>query len=182
MAPDRHRPGAFLSWSQARIHAVGHVFRGTGVGAAMLQLPIGALADRLPKRALFLGYAGALAASSLLIPLAIHHPVMWGLWALFGASAGGLFTLSLVFIEKRFRHNELVRTNAYVAPLWGAGCLAGPLIAGSGNQWLTGHALPLMMAVGAASLVILACRQSQWAARRRPRAVFPARYARLPRH
>ncbi|MBF7142341.1 MULTISPECIES: MFS transporter [Pseudomonas] len=135
------------------------------LGDAVLQLPIGALADRLPRRGLFLGCAGALAASSLLIPLAIHHPVVWGLWVLFGASAGGLFTLSLVFIGERFRHDELVRANAHVAQLWGVGCLAGPLIAGAGNQWLTGHALPLMMAVGAAGLVILACRQSQWAVR-----------------
>lgn len=135
------------------------------LGDAVLQLPIGALADRLPRRGLFLGCAGALAASSLLIPLAIHHPVVWGLWVLFGASAGGLFTLSLVFIGERFRHDELVRANAHVAQLWGVGCLAGPLIAGAGNQWLTGHALPLMMAVGAAGLVILACRQPQWAMR-----------------
>lgn len=135
------------------------------LGDAVLQLPIGALADRLPRRGLFLGCAGALAASSLLIPLAIHHPVVWGLWVLFGASAGGLFTLSLVFIGERFRHDELVRANAHVAQLWGVGCLAGPLIAGAGNQWLTGHALPLMMAVGAAGLVILACRQPQWAVR-----------------
>jgi len=134
------------------------------LGDAVLQLPIGALADRLPRRGLFLSCAGALAASSLLIPLAIHHPFVWGLWVLFGASAGGLFTLSLVFIGERFRHDELVRANAHVAQLWGVGCLAGPLIAGAGNQWLTGHALPLMMAVGAAGLVILACRQSQWTA------------------
>jgi MFS family permease len=134
------------------------------LGDAVLQLPIGALADRLPRRGLFLGCAASLAVSSLLIPVFIHHPVVWGLWVLFGASAGGLFTLSLVFIGERFRHDELVRANAHVAQLWGVGCLVGPLIAGAGNQWLTGHALPLMMAAGAAGLVVMACRQSQRAA------------------
>lgn len=134
------------------------------LGDAVLQLPIGALADYLPRRGLFLGCAGLLAVSSALIPLAIHHPLVWGLWVLFGASAGGLFTLSLVFIGEQFRHDELVRANAHVAQLWGVGCLIGPLIAGAGNQWLTGHALPLMMATGAAGLVWLACRQPVLAA------------------
>jgi MFS family permease len=129
------------------------------LGDAVLQLPIGALADRLPRQGLFLGCAGVLAISSVLIPLAIHHPVVWLLWVLFGASAGGLFTLSLVFIGEHFRNDELVRANANVAQLWGVGCLVGPLIAGAGNQWLTGHALPLMMAAGAAGLVFMACRQ-----------------------
>ncbi|WP_263261916.1 MFS transporter [Pseudomonas sp. RIT-PI-S] len=129
------------------------------LGDAVLQLPIGALADRLPRRGLFLGCAGLLAISSVSIPVAIHHPIIWLLWVLFGASAGGLFTLSLVFIGERYRHDELVRANAHVAQLWGVGCLIGPLIAGAGNQWLTGHALPLMMAAGAAGLVLIASRQ-----------------------
>ena len=130
------------------------------LGDAVLQLPIGVLADRLPRRGLFLGCAGVLAISSLLIPMVIHYPVVWAVWVLFGASAGGLFTLSLVFIGEHFRNDELVRANAHVAQLWGVGCLVGPLVAGAGNQWLTGHALPLMMAVGAAGLVLMACRQS----------------------
>lgn len=130
------------------------------VGDAVLQLPIGALADRLPRRALFIGCALVLALSSALIPLAIQHPMVWPLWVLFGASAGGLFTLSLVFIGEHFRNDELVRANANVAQLWGVGCLIGPLVAGAGNQWLSGHALPLMMAVGAAGLVVMACRQA----------------------
>jgi len=84
---------------------------------------------------------------------------------LFGASAGGLFTLSLVLIGERYRDDALVRANAHVAQLWGIGCLIGPLAAGAGSQWVSGHALPLLMAAGAAGLVLLA---------RRPNAFEPA--------
>ncbi|MDD1016104.1 MFS transporter [Pseudomonas rubra] len=135
------------------------------VGDALLQLPIGALADRMSRRTLFSGCALTLLASSLAIPLLLQTPLIWPLWVLFGASAGGLFTLSLVLIGERYRDDALVRANAHVAQLWGIGCLIGPLAAGAGSQWLSGHALPLFMAIGALGLVLLA---------RRPNAFEPA--------
>ena len=135
------------------------------VGDALLQLPIGALADRMSRRTLFSGCALTLLLSSLAIPLALQTPLIWPLWVLFGASAGGLFTLSLVLIGERYRDDALVRANAHVAQLWGIGCLIGPLAAGAGSQWVSGHALPLFMALGAFGLVLLA---------RRPNAFEPA--------
>lgn len=135
------------------------------VGDALLQLPIGALADRMSRRTLFTGCALTLLVSSLAIPLMLQTWAIWPLWVLFGASAGGLFTLSLVLIGERYRDDALVRANAHVAQLWGIGCLIGPLVAGAGSQWISGHALPLLMAAGAAGLVLLA---------RRPNAFEPA--------
>jgi hypothetical protein len=91
---------------------------------------------------------GDLLVSSLAIPLLLHTPLIWPLWVLFGASAGGLFTLSLILIGERYRDDALVRANAHVAQLWGIGCLIGPLLAGAGSQWISGHALLLLMAAG----------------------------------
>ena len=135
------------------------------VGDALLQLPIGALADYMSRRTLFTGCAVTLLVSSLGVPLLMHTPAIWPLWVLFGASAGGLFTLSLILIGERYRDDALVRANAHVAQLWGIGCLIGPLAAGAGSQWVSGHALPLLMAAGAFGLVLLA---------RRPNAFEPA--------
>jgi MFS family permease len=134
------------------------------VGDALLQLPIGALADRVSRRTLFTGCAMALLLSSLAIPLLIDTLLIWPLWVLFGASAGGLFTLSLILIGERYRDDALVRANAHVAQLWGVGCLIGPLAAGAGSQWINGHALPLLMAAGALGLVILVSRQGAFGA------------------
>ena len=128
------------------------------VGDAALQLPIGWLADRVPRNALFRVCGVVLLLSSLGVPLLLHTPLIWPLWVLFGASAGGLFTLSLILIGERFRDDELVRANAHVAQLWGLGCLLGPLLTGAASQWLSGHALPMMMALGAAGFVWLAWR------------------------
>jgi MFS family permease len=129
------------------------------VGDALLQLPIGMLADRISRRAMFTGCAALLLASSLLVPLLIDTVLIWPLWTVFGASAGGLFTLSLILIGERYRDDSLVRANAHVAQLWGIGCLLGPLIAGAGSQWVSGEALPLMMAAGALGLLILIRRR-----------------------
>ncbi|WP_434559967.1 MFS transporter [Pseudomonas sp. Z4-20] len=134
------------------------------VGDALLQLPIGALADRLSRRSLFTGCAVVLMLSSLAVPLLIDTVFIWPLWVLFGASAGGLFTLSLILIGERYRDDALVRANAHVAQLWGIGCLVGPLVAGAGSQWVSGHALPLFMAAGAFGLVILLLRQGAFGA------------------
>ncbi|MBF8778542.1 MFS transporter [Pseudomonas fulva] len=139
------------------------------IGDAVLQLPIGALADRVSRRLLFSGCALVLLGSSLAIPLLLHTPAIWPLWVLFGASAGGLFTLSLVLIGERYRDDALVRANAHVAQLWGIGCLLGPLLAGAGGQWISGHALPLLMAAGAFGLVLLTRRQDAF----EPRACAP---------
>lgn len=126
------------------------------VGDAALQLPIGWMADRVPRRALFRACGLALLLSSLSVPLVLHTVLIWPVWVVFGASAGGLFTLALILIGERFRDDELVRANAHVAQLWGIGCLVGPLVTGAASQWISGHALPLMMAVGAAGFVWLA--------------------------
>ncbi|AOE88153.1 MFS transporter [Pseudomonas sp. TCU-HL1] len=126
------------------------------VGDAALQLPIGWLADRMSRLTLFRACGVTLLLSSLAIPLLLHTPLIWPVWVLFGASAGGLFTLALILIGERYRDDELVRANAHIAQLWGIGCLIGPLVTGAASQWVSGHALPLVMALGAAGFVWLA--------------------------
>ncbi len=133
------------------------------VGNALLQLPIGLLADRLPRIALFRACTALLLLSSLALPLLLHSVLIWPLLLLFGASAGGLYTLALILIGERYRDDALVRANAHVAQLWGLGCLVGPLLSGAGSQWLSSHALPWSMALGALVLLLLAARRAGFA-------------------
>ncbi len=78
------------------------------VGDALLQLPIGWLADRVSRSGLFGGCGLVLLLSSLAIPLLLQTPLIWPLLVLFGASAGGLFTLALILIGERYRDDALV--------------------------------------------------------------------------
>jgi MFS family permease len=123
------------------------------IGDALLQLPLGFLADRVSRLHLFTGCGVVLMLSSLAIPLVLHDAAIWPVLVLFGASAGGLFTLALILIGERFRDDQLVRANAHVSQLWGLGCLLGPLLTGAASQWVTGHALPLILAFGAAVFI-----------------------------
>lgn len=143
------------------LHMVGAVV----VGNALLQLPLGLLADRLPRAALFRGCGLLLLASSLALPALLHSPLVWLLLPLLGASAGGLYTLALVLVGARYRDDALVRANAHIALLWGLGCLLGPLSTGAASQWLSGHGLPLLLAGGAALFLGLAARRGAFALR-----------------
>lgn len=138
------------------------------VGDALLQLPIGLLADRVSRELLFRICGVVLLLSSLAIPPLLHTPLIWPLLVLFGASAGGLYTLSLILVGQFYRDDALVRANAHIALLWGVGCLLGPLSTGAASQWLSGHALPLLMAAGAALFVYLAWQRGAF---RAPQAV-----------
>lgn len=133
------------------------------VGDALLQLPLGWLADRVSRRLLFTGCGVVLLLSSLAIAPLLHGGLIWPVLVLFGASAGGLFTLALILIGERFRDDELVRANAHVAQLWGLGCLLGPLLTGAASQWLTGHALPLLLALGALGFLLVVWRRPPFA-------------------
>lgn len=134
------------------------------VGDALLQLPIGLLADRVSRATLFRVCGVLLLLSSLAIPSLLHTPLIWPLLVVFGAAAGGLYTLSLILVGQFYRDDALVRANAHIALLWGAGCLLGPLSTGAASQWLSGHALPLLMAAGAALFVWLAWRRGAFQA------------------
>lgn len=133
------------------------------LGNALLQLPLGLLADRLPRTALFRGCGLVLLGASLGLPLLLHSPLVWLLLPLLGASAGGLYTLALVLVGARYRDDALVRANAHIALLWGVGCLLGPLTTGAASQWLSGHGLPLLLALGAALFLVLAWRRGAFA-------------------
>ena len=133
------------------------------VGDALLQLPIGLLADRMSRTRLLLGCGVILLLSSLALPVFLHTALVWPLLLLFGASAGGLYTLSLIMVGQHYRDAALVKANAHMALLWGLGCLLGPLSTGAASQWLSGHALPLLMALGAAGFVVMALRRPPFA-------------------
>ncbi|GGM09036.1 MFS transporter [Pseudomonas asuensis] len=123
-------------------------------GDALLQLPLGALADRVSRTGLFKACGATLLLTSLVMPLLLQTSYIWPLLVIF-ASAGGIFTLALILIGERYRDAELVQANARIAQLWGFGCLLGPLTTGAASQWLTGHAMPLLLALGALVMILI---------------------------
>ena len=134
------------------------------IGDAALQVPIGWLADKVSRTTLFRSCGLVLLGSSLAMPLALHSPLIWPVLVLFGASAGGLYTLSLILVGQRYRDDALVRAHAHIALLWGVGCLLGPASTGAASQWLSSHALPMLMAAGALVFIYLAWQHGAFTA------------------
>ncbi|MCJ8169529.1 MFS transporter [Atopomonas sediminilitoris] len=135
------------------------------IGDACLQLPIGWLADRVSRTRLYQISGGVLLLTCLSLPWVLHSWLLWPWLVLFGASAGGLYTLSLILIGERYRDAALVRANAHIAMLWGVGALIGPTSTGAASQWLSGHALPWLLAAGAAFFLYLLWRYPLFATR-----------------
>ena len=134
------------------------------LGDAVLQLPIGWLADKVRRTTLFRVCGVTLLCSSASIPLLLQTPLIWPALVLFGASAGGLYTLSLILVGQRFRDDALVRANAHIALLWGFGCLLGPFSTGAASRWLSSHSLPWLMTGMAAVFLLLALRRGAFEA------------------
>jgi MFS family permease len=106
-------------------------------GSIGLQYPVGWLADRVPRRALYLACALATAAGAALMPLAVQTPiVLWVLVFAWGGTYYAIYTLSLVRLGERFTGSVLVAGNAAFAAMWGVGGLLGqPLIGGAMQLW-----------------------------------------------
>lgn len=129
-------------------------------GDAFLQLPIGWLADHM-NRARLHRLCGMLALTlSLLLPFAMAHPwLLYPLLAVLGATAGGIYTLSLIQIGQRYSGHDLVTANAASGMLWGFGSLIGPLMGGAAAAG-SANGLPLTLAVAAGGFVVLSFSRS----------------------
>ncbi|WHT21441.1 MFS transporter [Crossiella sp. CA-258035] len=129
---------------------VGAVF----AGDALLQVPLGWLADRVDRGRLHLACGAVVLVLALGLPLLMPHPVLlWPALVLLGGAAGGVYTLGLVRIGERFRGADLVTANACATTLWGLGSLAGPPLGGLAVELLRPDGL--MLALAAVTVLFL---------------------------
>jgi MFS family permease len=116
-------------------------------GSIGLQYPVGWLADRVPRRALYLGCALATAAGAALMPIAVHALLFfWLVIFIWGGAYYAIYTLSLVQLGERFRGAALVTGNAAFAAMWGAGGLVGTPTIGAAMQFWGPSGLSIVLA------------------------------------
>lgn len=153
-----------LGWSEAQGALLLSVLL---VGAILLQLPIGWLGDRMPRRRLIPGLASIAGVGALAWPAAFAHPAFaWPMAFLWGGAFVGIYTLTLTEVGEAFQGPDLTGVFAVMSAAWGVGALIGPL-AGGAAVGLAKHGLPLTIA----SLCLcfaLACRliPAAWPGRR----------------
>ncbi len=117
------------------------------LGAIVLQLPIGWLADRVNRQRLVVVLATLSTLGALVWPLALQQ--LWlarALLFVWGGVFVGIYTVMITLIGQRFRAAELAGAYAILSVGWGAGALLGPMLAGIAMS-LTPHGLPLLAAL-----------------------------------
>ncbi|HTC16241.1 MAG TPA: MFS transporter [Steroidobacteraceae bacterium] len=113
------------------------------LGAIVLQLPIGWIADRVDRRRLALALAGLSAAGALLWPYVLQQGwLTFAVIFVWGGLFVGIYTVMLAMVGARYRGGELVGIYGAMGFAWGAGALIGPSVAGVAMRWNALFGLP----------------------------------------
>lgn len=113
------------------------------LGAIALQVPVGWLSDRMPRRVVLrlCGIAGLTGAILLLVaPSPI--PALFFLLFAWGGLVSGIYPLALGMAGERFHGQELVTVNAAIIMAYGLGALAGPTLGGAALDLFSPQGLP----------------------------------------
>lgn len=129
-----------------------------GAGSLLLQLPLGALSDRIATARLHAVCAAvtlvaALALFAVEALPALHWPVAFA----FGGFGGGLFTLSMIAAGRSQRGHALIEATAGLVFAYNVGSSAGPMLAGAALD-AGGHAGLAAVMVGLAGVGVVVGR------------------------
>jgi MFS family permease len=124
------------------------------LGNVALQIPLGALAEKLNRRMMLAGCALFSLAAAVALPwLADAGWRLWLVLFVWGGIAAGLYTIALIELGARYRGPTLVAANAAVVIAYGLGALIGPLFVGVAMDVIEPHGLSV--ALGVMALVYL---------------------------
>jgi MFS family permease len=127
------------------------------LGNVFLQIPIGWLADRLSRRLVLVGCAGATAVGACLLPFVAAHGTLplFALLFVWGACAYGVTTVSLAELGDRFSGSTLLAGSAAFTLASGAGGMFGGPVTGAAIDNLGDIGLIVTLAVGFGVLAVL---------------------------
>ena len=139
-------------WSEARGMQLLSVLM---LGAIILQLPIGWIADRVDRRRLALWLAVLSVAGALLWPFVLHSEgLTFAIIFVWGGLFVGIYTVMLAVVGARYRGGELVGIYGAMGFAWGGGALLGPTIAGFAMKLNPLFGLPGFVASACAAFVL----------------------------
>ena len=125
------------------------------VGAIVLQLPIGWLADRVDPRRLALLLAVLSAVGALAWPWMLGQTwLAFALVFVWGGLFVGIYTVMLSIVGSRFSGGDLVGIYAVMSIAWGGGALLGPSVVGFAMQASAAYGLPYSIAIGCAAFAL----------------------------
>ncbi|KZL06713.1 putative MFS-type transporter YcaD [Pseudovibrio axinellae] len=126
-------------------------------GNILLQIPLGALADRMSLRLLMI-FCGALGCvgALLMIPLSGSFTAILILLFVWGGLVAGLYTIGLTHLGTHYTGANLASANAAFALMYAMGQLTGPAATGVALSELGSNGLPLIFA-GILGVYVIIC-------------------------
>lgn len=116
-------------------------------GNALLQYPIGMLADRYDSRLITAGCALVCGLGFVVLPVVVGTVWQWPVVVLGGATGFGIYTVSLKALGDRFHGELLISGTSAVGAVWGGGALVGSVLGGWSMTAFGADGLPWMLAV-----------------------------------
>jgi MFS family permease len=124
-------------------------------GNAVLQYPIGMLADRWRRTTVMWASAAFAAGSAALLPATVHTWLIWPVAFILGTAAYAVYTMALAILGDEFKGAQLIAGSAAFAAAWGVGGVAGPPIVGVAIDAFGVMAVPLSIVALYAGLMLL---------------------------
>lgn len=128
------------------------------VGAVILQIAIGYLADKVSRTRLTVFLAFAFIGLSLLLPIALSDP-SWAFALVFviGGVVLGFYTVGLAVVGQNVNSNDLAAANAAFMVMYQLGAIVGPVAAGAAmtNSPIWGFVISLCVVMALALVVLL---------------------------
>ncbi|EUM16600.1 hypothetical protein L465_00414 [Enterobacter sp. BIDMC 29] len=105
------------------------------IGAIVLQLPVGWIADKIERMLLIKILAYTSAITAFIWPHVLNnHLVAYAVLFLWGGIFVGIYTVSITWVGQHFQGEQLTGIYAAMSVSWGTGALAGPLLGGLAMQ------------------------------------------------
>ncbi|NQV85703.1 MAG: MFS transporter [Woeseiaceae bacterium] len=118
------------------------------LGGVFLLLPLGWLADHMPRPRLLLACIVFTIIGFFILPELISHRVAGPAFVFtLGGVEGMIYTLGMVLLGQRFRGPELAAATVLYTGMWGAGTMLGPLIVGASMDVLGDQSMPYLIAL-----------------------------------
>ena len=130
-------------------------------GTAILQVPIGWLADRIGRRIMLLFCATIGFIGPVVLPFVLMNTTqLYVALFIWGGTVWGVYGLAITLLGERFRPSELTQASALFVMIYSAGSLAGPPIGGGAMDLWDPHGLPVV--VGSALFLVVAIAGIAW--------------------
>lgn len=117
------------------------------IGNALLQLPIGLVADKWSRSGVITLCAAVTALLGLAMIWTINSWLIWPVMLIIGTSAFAIYTIGLAILGDNFTGPDLIAGSAAFAAMWGIGGLLGPPLAGAATDAFGIDAIPLTVSL-----------------------------------